>query len=698
WVFLGLPISFMGMFIIGVWYGMTINVISLFGMIIVIGILVDDGIVISENIYQHYERGKSAFQAAVDGSLEVVAAVFTAILTTVIAFASFFFFEGRVGDFFKSMAFVVMTTLLFSLIEGFLILPAHVSHSRAMKGNFKDKKPPWLNRQMNAIMDGFKNNLYAPLLRFSMENKALTMAAFMGLFIFSIGLMSAGIVKFTFFPVIEQNNVQVSLRMPAGTREAITEDWLEHIEKATIQVNEKLREEHGGNSVIETININVGPTTYEGNVTLILAPAEKRLYRAIDIADKIRNTAGEIPNAEETVYGIISPFGKPISISLQSFNQTELRQATEMLKDGLRGIPALSDVVDTDQEGLKEVNITLKDKAYQLGLQVQDIVGQVRQGFFGEEVQRLQRGQDEVKVWVRYGEEDRTSIEQLEEMRIRVNEQSLPLRELANLEIGRGIVAINHLDTRREIRVEADLADSEASVTEIQGGIQTNVLPEILKRYPSVRYTFEGQSRESEKTGKSGAVVMPIVIAMMFFLVMITYRSIWQPVVIFILLIFGFIWVVFGHFIHGQPISMLSILGMVALIGVMINDSLVLVNAMNNYLKDGLPFKEAVYQAGLSRFRPIILTSATTIAGLAPLILEKSFQAQFLVPMAISLAYGLLVATFVTLLALPVMLIILNQAKILLTWLWEGNKPSPEMVEPAVKEMKVEQELEAETV
>ena len=491
WVAMGIPISFMGMFLFGVPYDLTINVISLFGMIIVIGILVDDGIVISENIYQHYEKGKNATQAAIDGTLEVMPAVLTGILTTVVAFSAFFFFDGRVGDFFKNMAYVVIVTLLFSLVEGFLILPAHVAHSRALKGDFREKRLSWFEAGMNRVMTFLREKIYAPTLRFALLNKALTLSFFIALLIISFGLMGSGIVKFTFFPVVEQNNVQVRLKMPAGTREDITQKWLDRVEEGVISINKKLRQKLDGQNVVQVTNKNLGPSTYEGDITLILIDAEKRKdLRALQIANMIQKEVGAIPDAEEVTYGIISPFGKPISISLQSFNRDELTLAAEELKQELFNVSDLNNVVDTDREGLREVNITLKEKAYQLGLQLQDVVGQVRQGFFGEEVQRLQRGLDEVRVWVRYGEKDRSSIEKLEEMRIRVESQSYPLKELVNISLDRGVVAINHLDTRREVRVEADIANQDASISEIQSFIQENILPVIIKKYPTVRYGF----------------------------------------------------------------------------------------------------------------------------------------------------------------------------------------------------------------
>lgn len=691
WVAIGIPISFMGMFMIGINTDMTINVISLFGMIIVIGILVDDGIVISENIYQHYERGKSANQAAIDGTMEVLPAVFSAVFTTVFAFSAFFFFDGRVGDFFSSMGFVVVITLLFSLIEGFLILPAHVAHSPALQGDFKRKKPNIIERTINKGLMWCRDHVYAPVLRFALVNKALTMACFIATLIFTFGVTGAGIVKFTFFPNVEQNNIAVSFKMPAGMNEEITKKWVDYVVQAAQKVNKDLKPEHEGMSVVKVINSSVGPNSHEGQVALILEDAEKRKFKAFEIANLISKEVGDIPEAEEIVYGTLSPFGKPVSISLQSRELEELKLSAEELKDALRKTSKLKDITDSDQDGLREVNIRLKEKAYQLGLQTQDIVNQVRQGFFGAEVQRLQRGIDEVKIWVRYGKKDRSSVEDLGEMRIRVDNgntrQEFPLEELAEFSIERGLIAINHLDTRREVRIEADLLDPDDSSTEVIALIQSDILPGITQKYRSVNVTFEGQVRDSQKTGKSAGLVMPIILLSMFTLVVLTFRSFWQPVVIFSLLIFGFVGVVLGHFVHGYPISILSMLGVVALIGVMINDSLVLVGAMNSFLKEGKDFQEAVFEAGVSRFRPIFLTTATTVAGLAPLILETSFQAQFLVPMAISLAYGIFIATFVTLIALPVMLTVLNRAKILVVWLWEGKKPKPELVEPAVREI-----------
>ncbi|MCB0739094.1 MAG: efflux RND transporter permease subunit, partial [Bacteroidetes bacterium] len=378
----------------------------------------------------------------------------------------------------------------------------------------------------------------------------------------------------------------------------------------------------------------------------------------------------------------------------KGYDLNVLEMAKDDLYDSLQSMAVLKDVNLSDQPGLREVNLSLNQQAKVLGLQLQDILGQVRAGFFGSEVQRLQRGEDEVKVWVRYKEEDRSSIDKMMDMRINVpTGQKIPLRELATYEIVRGVVGINHLDGMREIRVEADVADPKASTSDINFEIENSLLPGILAKYPGVQYSFEGQSRQNAKVANSMKKVMPIVLILMFAVIVFTFRSFSQTIAVYLTIPFGFIGVGWGHFLHDAQISMLSMFGIIALIGVMVNDSLVFVTMVNGNLKSGMKMYDALYDAGMSRFRPILLTSVTTIVGLGPLILNKSFQAQFLVPMAISVAYGLLVATFTTLFMLPAWLQLFNRIKIGVKWLWTGKKPEPREVEAAYREEKLFKEL-----
>ena len=695
WVAISIPISFAGMFILANYAGITINVMSLFGMIVVIGILVDDGIVISENIFQHVEKGKRPLRAAIDGTIEVLPAVTAGVLTTIIAFSSFFFIDGRLGDFAWELGFVVMATLAFSLIEGAFILPAHIGHSKALK---KGHTPSKVERWFDGIMKGLRDRFYAPVLRFSLQNKLFVLFTSIALLLITNGAMKGGIIRGTFFPEIENDFLNINLKMPSGTRDYITKGWIDKIGDAADEVNKELTAKRTDDKLVfEHIKKTTGPGTNEATIRIILLNSEDRQLSVYPIAEAIRKKMGPVDQAESLTYEIGGPFGKPVSLALLSSNLNELDAAKRELKDSLRLLSSIKDVTDNNQDGTKEINLTLKEKAYLLGMSIQDITSQVRQGFFGGEVQRLQRGLDEVKVWVRYAEEDRSSLGNLENMRIRTaNGQSYPLRELADFSIKRGIQRINHRDGQREVKIEADVASTDVSASEVMSGINSDLLPKILAKYPSVKTSIQGQGRQSAKTMKSLGVVLPIILLLMFAVIAYTFRSLPQAATVFLLIPFAFIGIGWGHYIHGKPISLLSFFGIIALIGVMVNDSLVLISAMNISLKNGKKFIPALYDAAKSRFRPIVLTSVTTIAGLAPLILEKSMQAQFLIPMAIAIAYGLMIATFLTLILLPVLLGLINDIRLGLYQLWNGETVERHELEPAVIELSAEKRIDDE--
>jgi multidrug efflux pump subunit AcrB len=692
WVAISIPVSFMGMFIMAAYIPtFTINVMSLFGMILVVGILVDDGIVIGENIYKQYEDGKPAMQAAIDGTLQVLPAVLSAVLTTIVAFSTFYFIDGRLGDFAPALGFVVIWTLIFSLLEGAFILPAHVAHSRALSPHATKNL---VERTFDNIMRWLRENSYAPVLRFAIDHWFFTLSVSVALFMITLGAIGGGIVKLTFFPFIERDNINITLEMPAGTREQVTEDILMDMQRAVWQVSDSLRRTREDSlSVVENIVLSTGPGANIGNLDIRLLDNETRNIQSFVMSNLFREKVGVVPGADKVLYGISTPFGKPVSVSLLSNDLVELEAARTELKNELMQMPDLKDISDNYQNGPREVKIKLREKAYALGLRLQDVIGQVRQGFFGQEAQRLQRGLDEVKIWVRYDLADRANMAKLENMRIRTSAGEFPLSELAEVSIERGLVAINHLDGKREVRIEAEMNNPNASSTELLEEVRASIMPKILSRYPTVGVSYEGQSKETLKTAKSASKIIPIILILMFAIIVWTFRSMWQAVVLFLTIPFGFIGVTWGHFAHGQAISMLSFFGVIALIGVMVNDGLVFVTRFNELMKEGIPFKEALYKTGLSRFRAIALTSVTTIAGLAPLLLEKSFQAQFLIPMAIAIAYGLLIATLVTLIILPVFLVMLNRARVYLIWFWTGHKPTAESVEPAVIEIQFENQM-----
>ena len=691
WVALAIPICFAGAFVLSPFFGITINVISLFGMITVIGILVDDGVVISENIYRRYEMGEDRITAAVNGTMEVLPAVFSAIATTIVAFSTFFFIEGTLGDFFGQMAFIVIATLVFSLIEGVFILPAHIAHSKALD---RDLKPSKLTIYSTKVLDWLKFKLYEPVLEFFLEKRFFAIAIPVAMLLATFGAIQGGIITTTFFPFIEGEEITVNLKMPAGTPEELTLARLDQVEAAVWKLNaEIIPTREDSLSVVLSVDKRLGPgSTNSGSLRIKLLDNEARQMPVLTISGMIRDNAGDLLGVEEFSCVAGTPFGKPVAVAVKGVEQEEeVRIVVEKLKDKLRTLSDLKDVNDDDQDGLREIRVKLKEKAYLLGLTEQQVMIQIRQGYFGGEIQRLQRGLDEVKVWVRYQEDERASQSRLGDMKIRTNQgQSYLLKDLATFEMDRGAVSIKHSDGERQILVTADIANSEVSVSDVLASIQDEYLPEILVDHPSIKFTLEGQQREQGKTAKSMKTVGPVVLLLMLSIIVLTFRSFSQTLAVLVLIPFSFIGVAWGHWIHGLQLSLFSYLGIIALIGIIVNDALVFVGAYNNNIKAGMPVKKAIREASLSRFRPILLTSLTTMAGLGPLITETSMQAQFLIPMAATIAYGLGVATVSILILLPVILLMINRTKRSFDWFWNGKSPLPKEVEPAYKEMKYE--------
>ena len=707
WVAFGLPISFLGMFIFAAQLGVTINVLSLFGMIIVIGILVDDGIVIGENIYHHYyDLGKSKIRAAIDGTMEVIPPIVSAILTTIIAFSTFFFVDGRIGSFFGEVSTIVILTLAVSLIEALIILPAHIAHSKALerkkleseqavKTNKIDGFFKKINKNADIFLGKFRDGYYVPFLKFSLNNKVFIFCMFIASLLISVSALKGGVIKSSFFPRVASDRIQISLNMPQGTNESITDSLISSIEEKVWLVNKEYTKKQTGNiAIVENIIRRVGPGSANGSLTVNLLPGEARDFSSPEITNAIQEKVGKVYGVESLVFGSGGNFGgSPVAISLLGNEIKELKAAKEELKQTLENNPLLKDVIDNDPAGIKEVRIVLKDNAYLLGLNLQTVMSQVRAGFFGFQAQRFQRGQDEIKVWVRYDKKDRSSIKDLDDMRIITPIGArVPFSEIATYIIERGDISINHLEGQREIQITADLKDLNASETDILENIKTNIMPEILSRYTTVTPLYEGQKREANKTTDSLVLIGPIILLLIYIVIAFTFRSYSQPILLIIMIPFSMIGVIWGHYIHNMAIGILSFLGIIALIGIMVNDGLVLIGKFNNFLKEGLKYDEALIKAGQSRFRAIFLTSLTTVAGLAPLIFEKSRQAQFLIPMAISIAYGIAIATILTLIMLPMMLSVSNAIKMRIKWLITGNEITKEEVERAIIESKFDQD------
>lgn len=691
WVAWGIPASFLGMFIIAPIYGITINMISLFGMILVVGVLVDDGIVIAENIYTHYERGKSSRRAAVDGTMEVLPAVTTSVVTTMIAFSPLLFLQGRMEMMFE-MAFVVIFSLLFSLVEAFFVLPAHVGSKWVLRR--KDTKSRWMNirRILDRLMDFLKYRMYAPTLRYVLKWKYIMLVTPIALIILTIGLFSGGQIKSTFFPAIPFDFFNVNIAFTPGSGEKQTYEYLRRFEDAMWELNEEIKEEYDyPEGVLNYTFLNLGNAfngqetgAHSGTIFVLLRNLEDAPLSSFEIVELLREKIGPVNEAEKFTVEGIATFGTPVSISLLGKDLNELQQARDFMMREMSNIRILKDINDNNAIGKREVQLELKPKAYFLGLTHNDITNQVRQGFFGGQAQRLQIGKDEVRVWVRYPKQDRLNLGQMESMKIKTPMGGeYPLSELATYEIRRGPVNIQRYNMSREVRIDANLVDPYAPVPPILEEIKKNIVPRMQEQFHGVEVEYQGQSRDSDEAMEDLSKYFTIAFAIIILLIMIHFKSFSQGMIILMMIPLGWLGAVWGHGVEGFPVSMLSAWGMVALSGVIINDAVVFLSKYNSLIKEGKKVIEAVYEAGLARFRAIVLTTITTTVGLYPIILENSFQAQFLIPMAISLAYGVMIGTAFILVLFPVLILVLNDLRKGLYFLWNGKKKSPEALEPA---------------
>ncbi len=684
WVGMAIPISILGMFIIGNSTGMTMNFISLFGMILVLGILVDDGVVIGESIFTHYKKGMSPVEAAVTGTTTVFPAVFSGVATTIIAFSIFFFLDGMFGQFFVELSIAVIGSLTVSLIESALILPAHLAHSQALNPANRNRRDSGFQKLFNKLRLKF----FAPLLKFSIKNGIVALTICFTLFLISLGAVMGGILRVGETGAGNSDYTTVTLEMPSGTPQHITEKYLKKLEESFIKAG-NFYDKQRSDQKHTILNTNYSIDSFNsGTVSATLISRALREVTTSKFLNKVREINGPIPEARKVNYSVETYFGKPVSISLQSSDLDELEAARIMLTENLNRIPELKNVSDNYQTGEREVKITLKNRAFLLGLDLSEVMNQVRQGFFGMEVQRINRGTDEIKIQIRYRKSDRSTIGNLEEMRIRTSDnREYPIKEIANMTYERNLTSINHINSRREITVEADVRDRHVALNKVKEKIEYSILDKIRELYPSISFRAGGQDEEMAKTMGSIKKVAPTIATLLFLIIVFTFRSLLQGVMVFTLIPLGFIGVASGHLIHDLPLSMPSYLGIVALIGVMVNNAIVMIDTFNRFLRSGIAVPAALFRAAMTRFRPIILTSITTIVGLAPLIMSKEPAAQALPPMAVSMAYGLLFSTLLTLFGLPSLLITVNTMKVRFLSILKQRDITRESVEPAIKEL-----------
>lgn len=676
WVAFGIPASFMSMFVLASMYGITINMISLFGMILVIGILVDDGIVIAENIYTRFEKGLSPKKAAVEGTLEVLPAIVTSVSTTIVAFSPLFFIEGRM-EFMFEMAFVVVFSLAFSLLEAFFVLPAHLGSSFILRRSQKENTGKKIRRGLDKIVDFMREKIYGSSLKFVIKWKYVFLFTPLVLIIITFGLFAGGRIQATFFPSIPFDQFNADIAFKPGSGEKQTLKYVEMIDDAIWEVNNELKEEL--NDSVDFVNYSFVSTgmafegketgSHAGNVFVLLRDLENSGTSSYEIVSRVQKKIGDIPEAKKLKIAGRHTFGTPVSISLLGDDLQDLEAAKNYLINGMKKITALNNITDVNPEGKREIQLKLKPKAYFLGFTQASLTNQVRQGFFGGQAQRLQKGKDELRVWVRYPKSDRINIGQLENMKIKTMAGDFPLSELAEYTIDRGPVSIKRFNSNREVRVDADLLNPMDPVPPIIEKIKTDILPYITENYPDVKVEYQGQQRDSNETMEQIQRFFGIAFALMFLIIVIHFKSFGQGLAIVAMIPLAWLGAMWGHGIEGIPVSMLSTWGMIALSGVIINDAVVFLSKFNSLLLEGVKVVDAVYQTGMARFRAIVLTTITTTVGLYPIIFEKSFQAQFLIPLAVSLAYGVLIGTGFILIFFPVLILTLNDLRRLLKWI-----------------------------
>ena len=677
WVSLGIPISFLGMFMLMPGLDVTLNIVSTFAFIMVLGIVVDDAIIVGENVYRHQRRGGSPLEGALKGVQEVATPVFFAVLTTVAAFSPLLFVPGLLGKMMRYVPLVIIPCLLFSLIESLNILPAHLAHRRL------DRRGPW-SRFQHTLAGGietFVDRVYRPALAASMRWRYLSLAAGVSMLVLTVGLVLGGRVAFHFFPAPEADVIYATLTMPAGTPAEVTAAVAQRLEDSAERLRREVTEQAGADPLrhifvaIGNQPLGVapgplwsGPSQSSGHlaqVMLELAPPGERDVRADELGRRWRELTGQIPEALELGFSASDLLpGEDVNVQLAGADPVQLRAAVGRVKDGLRGFTGVHDVSDSFEGGPREMRIGIKPVAEGLGLALEDVGRQVRQAFYGEEAQRIQRGRDDIRVMVRYPAELRRSLGNLESMRIRIPDGGeVPFGYVAEVETGRGVSSIRRVNHSRAINVTAALDETVTSAGAVNAALADHIMPAVERDYASVRYSFEGSQADQNAVLGSLQVGFPLALFAIFALLAIPLKSYLQPLIIMSAIPFGFVGAVGGHVVMGENVTMLSMMGVVALSGVVVNDSLVMVDFINRERQRGGSLLGAVQEAGAARFRPILLTSITTFAGLAPLLLERGTQADFLKPMAISLAFGVLFATFVTLVLVPAAYLILEDVE-----------------------------------
>ncbi len=694
WTTMGIPISFFGAFWLLPKFGVSINMISLFAFIMSLGLVVDDAIVVGENIFAWRQQGLTRLHAAVKGAREMAAPVTLAVLTTVFAFVPMLFIPGVMGKIMRVIPIVVISVLCVSLVEALLILPAHLS-----AGGFEGKFILFrliekLRVRVEQRLFAFVKGPFASFVERAVKFRYLTLSVGIAIFTLTVGWIAGGYIKVVFFDPVEADNIVATLTMPQGTPVKQTQKVIARLESAAQQVRNEFDSERPSKpSLFKHMATIIGdqPSSRGGGpvrgvgavggahlaeVNIEMLSGEERNPKTESTAKmeaRWREIVGEIPGVSSlTFMSTIMSTGDPINVELSHQDFNTLLKTVEQLKETLREYAGISDIADDFEEGKAELKLQLRETGRALGLTLADLARQVRQGFYGEEAQRIQRGRDDIRVMVRYPEQERRSLADVENMRIRLPAGTeIPFKEVAEVNYGRGYATIRRADRRRVVSVTADVDETIANTAEINADLGNRVLPQLMREYPGLQFRFAGEERERNESLGSLLVTFPLAMLAIYALLAVQFRSYFQPLIVMSAIPFGIVGAIIGHIVMGFVfmtkfnLSLLSMFGIVALSGVVVNDSLILIDLINRERKAGVGLVRIIRDCATRRFRPIMLTTLTTFFGLVPMLLERSLQARFLIPMAISLAFGVVFATLITLLLVPSLYMILEDAKAL---------------------------------
>ena len=708
WTTMGIPISFMGAFWLMPHLDVSINMMSLFAFILALGIVVDDAIVVGENIFEYRQRGMKPVDAAIKGVREMCAPVTMAVLTTIFAFMPLLYIYGIFGKFIRVIPLVVIPILSFPLIEALLILPAQLSGGKPIASQRDHVGPVGrLQRWVRVHLEGFVENLFAPFVQFAVRWRYVTVSCAFLVLCVAIGYVGGGFMKFSLLPKVESDNVWASLSMPMGTSVEQTRKVVTQIEAAAMRIEERIeaeRREKNNHSFWAALKSKVGiesqpkplqpifvhmstdigqqpftrgdgggpPTSSDSgshaaeiNIQLLEGQYRGSEYSSKKIEEMWRDEVGQVPGVSSLTFtSSLFHGGSAIYVEMSHRNFDMLLAAVEDLKQTLTEYNGVYDISDTFEAGKLELKLSLKDSGRTLGLTWEDLARQVRQGFYGDEVQRVQRGRDDIRVMVRYPESERTSLADIENMRIRLKDGTqIPFREVATVNLGRGYAAINRTDRRRVVSVTADVDQAITTGNEVVSDLKQKVLGALVEKYPGLTYDFEGEQRDQRDVAKSLGTSAVIALMAIFGLLAVQFRSYMQPAIIMSAIPFGLVGAMVGHIVMGFDLSILSVFGIVALTGIVVNDSLIMIDLINRERSEGIALIQIIHDSVTRRFRPIMLTTMTTFCGLVPMMLEKSLQARFLIPMAVSLAFGVLFATVITLILVPALYMILEDFK-----------------------------------